>query len=487
MKRAAAGFLKNVSYSVAANLISTGVSVLLVAIVPKLLGVEQYGYWQLYVFYSGYIGFFHFGWADGVYLRYGGNRYEDLPKPLMRSQFRLLALFETLLMAGLAAAVLLSSGAADKKAVLALTAACGLLMLPRTLLQYLLQSTGRIREYARNVVAEKLVYGALVAAFLLAGQRSYPSLLAADLAAKGVALVLMAVSCRDVVLGRMAAWTEGLREALRNVGAGIQLMFANVAGLLIVGIVRFAIERSWDVPTFGRVSLTLSVSNLLMLFITAVSTVLFPLLKRIPEERRTAGYVLIRTSLFVPASGLLLLCWPVGALLSLWLPQYAASLAYLPLLFPIVLYEGKMSLIVNTYMKAMRMERTLLLVNLATVGASLLATGLSAFLLHDLTLAVGSIVLLLAFRCVLAETVLARRLGLRLGADLAAEQVLTAVFILSGLLLGGWAGVAAYAAVYAAYLAWKRPALRDAVRSLAAQVRNVSAPAAPTDPGPSAD
>ena len=47
-------------------------------------------------------------------------------------------------------------------------------------------------------------------------------------------------------------------------------MFANIASMLIIGVVRFGIERSWDVETFGKVSLTLSASNLMMLFINAV-------------------------------------------------------------------------------------------------------------------------------------------------------------------------------------------------------------------------
>lgn len=53
-------------YVVGANLLSLFVSILTTLVVPKFFGddVGQYGYLQIYMFYLGYIGFFHFGWCD---------------------------------------------------------------------------------------------------------------------------------------------------------------------------------------------------------------------------------------------------------------------------------------------------------------------------------------------------------------------------------------------------------------------------------------
>ena len=68
-------FIKKVFYAIGANLLSLCVSVLTTLVVPKFLGenVEQYGYLQIYLFYVSYIGFFHLGWCDGVFLRDGGK------------------------------------------------------------------------------------------------------------------------------------------------------------------------------------------------------------------------------------------------------------------------------------------------------------------------------------------------------------------------------------------------------------------------------
>ena len=64
---------KNLNYTIVANLLILVVSIALNLIVPKFLGVTEYSYWQLYVFYASYVGFFQLGWIDGIYLKIGGG------------------------------------------------------------------------------------------------------------------------------------------------------------------------------------------------------------------------------------------------------------------------------------------------------------------------------------------------------------------------------------------------------------------------------
>ena len=92
------GFKKivaNFSYVVLSNLLTVIVSSLVVLILPKIMGVEEYGYWQLYIFYLSYAGFVHLGWVDGIYLRYGGLEYADLDKENFFSQFLMLLIYLT--------------------------------------------------------------------------------------------------------------------------------------------------------------------------------------------------------------------------------------------------------------------------------------------------------------------------------------------------------------------------------------------------------
>ena len=248
---------------------------------------------------------------------------------------------------------------------------------------------------------------------------------------------------------------------MANISCGAKLMFANISSSLIIGFVRVSIEQKWDVDTFGKVSLTMSVSNLLMVFIRAVALVMFPMLRRTDESKLSGIYSKMRTCLMIPLLGMLVFYYPAKVILSAWLPQYADSLIYMALLFPMCVFESKMSMLIETYMKTLRKEKWLLMVNLTTVGLSVACTGTTVYWLHNLDLAVVSIVVLLAFRCVLAETLLSRAIEIDVKKDIACELALTVIFITASWFIGGVAGLAVYLAAYVAYLFIKRKSIAD--------------------------
>lgn len=72
--------LLDFGYVISSNLLTLTVSTLVILVVPKLVGVKEFGYWQLFTFFSGYLGLLPLGWLDGIYLRYGGEKYSDLDK-----------------------------------------------------------------------------------------------------------------------------------------------------------------------------------------------------------------------------------------------------------------------------------------------------------------------------------------------------------------------------------------------------------------------
>ena len=73
-----------------AQIVSLLVSAILNLIVPKYVSVVQYSYWQTYLLYISYVGILHFGLLDGLVLRYSQYDYDELNKPLFRSQFQAL-------------------------------------------------------------------------------------------------------------------------------------------------------------------------------------------------------------------------------------------------------------------------------------------------------------------------------------------------------------------------------------------------------------
>lgn len=459
MNSRAISFIKNFSYTLTSNLISLVVSILIILIIPKLIGIEEYGYWQLYLFYSSYVGFLHFGWNDGIYLRYGGKEYKSLDKKLFFSQFYMLLLFQLIIALIISIISVIFVENQSKFFIVQMTVFCMVIVNIRFNLMYLLQGTNRIKEYSQIIMLDRVLYIGLIIAFILIDITNYKLMVIFDITGKFFSLVYAMYCCRDIVFQRVSTFYFSFKETVINISVGIKLMFANIASMLIIGVVRFGIENSWDVATFGKVSLTLSISNFMLLFINAIGLIMFPILRRTDKNKLSGLYLTIREPLMFILFGVLILYYPIKSLISLWLPNYAESLKYMALLFPMVVYEGKIALLINTYLKVLRKEGILLRINVLSLSLSLILTFITTMLLTNLDFAILSIVILLAFKSIIAEITLSKFLTISIYKNFFFESIIIVVFILTSWLFNSWMTTLFYGIALLFYVFLKRKSI----------------------------
>ena len=449
-------FFKNTIYTVTSNLITLLIATFVTFFIPRFIGVETYGYFQLYVFYTGYIGFFHFGWADGVLLRYGGEKYESLDYAKMSGQFWALSFVELLFSIVVIVFAFFYIPSEQKTAVIMCTGTAIILVLPRTLLLFILQCTNRIKEYSVVLIIEKVIYFIGIIIVLAVELRDFKPLLMADIVGKATSFIIAMHYCKSIVLAKPESIQRIIAETKLNINAGIKLMISSIASMLIIGIVRFSIERQWDVAVFGKISLTLSLSNILMVVIGAISIVLFPMLKRTEREQYGRIYYLMRECLMIILLGMLMLYYPFKELMSIWLPQYADSLKYMAILFPICIFESKYTMLIMTYLKALRKEKWLLMINVAMVCVSACVTFVVIFMMNNLDLSILSIVIFMGIRCVTSEILLSSLIDINILKDNICEILLITIFIISSWFFNEIVGFAIYVSMYLIYIFIKR-------------------------------
>lgn len=435
MNTKAKSVIKNLYYTVAANFVTLLISVLLNLFVPKLLGVKEYSYWQLYVFYSSYVGFLHLGWIDGIYLKIGGEEYEDLDKAKLGAQYWYLILFETILAILVGGYAYIFLPVSNKSVILILTAIVAVVTIAKQFIQYILQSTNRIREYAHLSRSDRYLYVLFIGIYFFAGGRNFFWLIILDITSKLIITLWGMYQIKDMLFSRIVPLKNIWSEILDNINIGSKLMLSNIASMLIIGTIRFFVQHRWSIEVFGKLSFTLSISNMFLTFINAIGVVMFPLLRRTDNNRLSGLFLTLRT-LFVPITYSFLLFYiPVKIILVAWLPQYSVSLMYMGILFPMVVYEGRMSLLINTYLKTLRKEKTILFVNVITLVISILLGIVTVYVFENLFLSVALIILCLAIRCNLAEYLLSKSLSIDLKVKLLQESLLSIIFIASNLIV----------------------------------------------------
>lgn len=401
-------------------------------VVPKVISVDEYGLFQVFLFYTTFTGILHFGWNDGIYLRFGGEKYENLNKGMFFSQFWMQVIMQTI-MASIAFLIVgRVSNSEERIFIFRMLAVYMLLLNIRGFFLLLLQATNRIKDYANITILFRLPYFFIILGLLILKQVSYQSLIIADVAGLGISTAVALYKCRDIVFRNFQDFKSPFSEMFENIRVGFKLLFANFAGVLILGAIRFGIDNNWDDTTFGKTSLAITASNLMMLFINAIAIVVFPLLKRTAVSRYPTIYKTIRSILIVGGFGLLLLYYPIKSVLILWLPKYAESLRYMALLFPIFIYEGKTSLLTNTYFKALRHETRMFNINFICCIVSITSTIIVTYVLHNIYMAILLITFMMVFRATLAELVITRIIDVPVYKETVMEILLCVLFITAG-------------------------------------------------------
>lgn len=419
--------LKNFGYVISSNLLTLIVSSVVILILPKVIGVNEYGYWQLYTFYLTYIGFFHFGWCDGIYLKFGGENYSDLDKKYFASQVSSFIIFQSIIsLLSIIASLLFSKNSSTLFIFLALSLNF-VITNTRLLFIYTLQTTNRIKEASIITISDRFIYVFFLLFLLFSNNTSFQRMIIADNIARVISLFCALYICKDITFISDRKLIQ-IKDSWDNIKVGSNLMLANIASSLIIGVVRFAIQKGWDIATFGKVSLTLSLSNLVMTFINAIGIVVFPMLKRTSSDRLALVYKSMRLILMLTMLTMLIVYYPLRIILEYWLPAYKDSLEFMGMVFPMIVFEGKTSLLLNTYLKAMRQEKLIFKINFLTTVISIFMAILSVVILKSLSFSVLSIVILLSFRSTLLELKVTRLLNLNIFKDLFLEFIMVLIF-----------------------------------------------------------
>lgn len=426
--------LSNLKTAFVAQIFSLLVSLFMPLVVAKVISVEQFSYWQLFLFYANYVGLFLFGLNDGIYLREGGKSYKDINKEILGTQFKLSIVFQNIIMLIIIFCTLVFVKNAQNIQVFIRVGIYLVVFNLHGYLGYIMQAVNCTKKYSKSVMIEKAPFCAAILVLVALKVNSYIAYIDIYIVCKIMSLFYLAVECRDLLKAKLCPLKIAFREIKINVFVGINLMIANIANSLILGIGRFMIEKKWDVITFGKVSLSLSLVSFFLMFISQVSMVLFPVLRQVTYTQLLKLYNSIRHILGYLISAVFIFYIPIKVIISWWLPQYELSIYYLIFLLPVCTYDGKMNMICNTFFKVLRKERILLLVNVSSTLLSLVTVFISSIVFHNLNLVLISMTFSVAFRCVVSELILSRFLQVNIIKELVEENILVLIFIISTIL-----------------------------------------------------
>jgi O-antigen/teichoic acid export membrane protein len=365
-------------------------NVLLVFLIPRLVNVEDYGYWRLFMLYAGYVGFLHLGFADGALLRWAGRPLAEFHHELRPAMKYLFWQHIVVLAPACLLAALLLMG--SQRFVGIAVGIYALMFNQVTLLQFGLQSAKIFRPVAISTVAAP----ALFLGFVLLWHARWPSDYRQVIGFYAMGWL--------VALGFLLVWTKpwsGMENrdasgalAKECLSSGWPILMANT-GVITACADRFAVSWAATIQDFAQYSLAASAIAVPIMAIQACSKVFFSHLAGVTSEGRKRIYGISSCALLIAWTVLLPYYFALLWFIRHYLPQYMPSVEYSRILLLGIPFVAVIQILQTTYAYLNGIQKQFLVRTLASVAVSLGVTALVAFHAGSLRIVAGTQVTIL--------------------------------------------------------------------------------------------
>lgn len=380
-------------HTFSANIINTLLGIVIAFMLPKYLGIEEYGFLKIFTFYVGYVGLLHFGFSDGIYIRYGKYEYDELPKEKFRLYFKFLLFFELVITLFLIAFSIYTITDNSRRIIFIFIALNIVILNLTTFFIFINQITRRFKIYSRILVFSKISFtlGTIFLIFLNVDKYSYFMIL--QTIVNLCVLIINIYISSGLVFGKSESFKNNIEDIVENFSVGFLIMVGNLVGSLILGMDRFFIDKFFTVKDFAMYSFSVSILLIFYTLLGSITTVTYPYLARANKENLAAIYEKMKSFLLVLIGFCLSGYFIIDFIVMKFIPEYTSSLKLTLVLFPTLLINGQISIVSANCFKALQCKKEYTRNNIVALILGLI-TNIIAYAMYgtSISIAVASLI-----------------------------------------------------------------------------------------------
>ncbi len=355
------------------NIYNLLIGIILGFIAPKILGPLEYGFWALFALYLSYAGILVFGVSDGLYLNYGGFLYKDLDYKKIRSCYFFTSVYLIIVMIIFNIIIGFLNFDNNYLLLFRLLSFASVLTCLNGLLILINQATARFKIYSIANILPKTLIALSVVFLVFFNKKSFVLIVIGNIVGLIITNLFLVIKSKELVIGKLEFGRNIISEIVFNIKAGLPLTITGIASMLMMGFGKFLIESKLGVTALGYYSFAFSLITIFTQVIYAISTIIYPLVKRKPRDIEKIFSIIDYAIVYL--SGLILLLYfPCRYLLGILFTNYSNSFGCLLYLFPIVICDARIILTFSSKYKIERKERLLLKVLLISISFCIFTT-----------------------------------------------------------------------------------------------------------------
>ena len=333
-------------------------------------------YIDYFIFYFAFLPILHFGYHDGIFLRYAGINFENLKKSSFSKHFFLFVLIQLILMI---LVIILNILIFNSFIIYAIALTLFLNNLNGSFAK-IYAVTKRFKSLSLINLLLKIITVIVVVSMLLFSLQDYKIIILSIIFSMLLVLLINIFVFRKILFNisynEKKITKKVFLEFIEIIKPGFILVLLFFSTTFLFSIDRIFIEWNESLTTYAIYSFAHSLLSIFIQILTSVKVVVFPYVVSFSESLKektyiTITYILNNMFLFI---NIIVIFIPI--FISTLVPKYYDSMKYFFVLFPIVLYKAQFFLkiyafinINKTFLNALK--QTIFLI-LTTILSSLI-------------------------------------------------------------------------------------------------------------------
>ena len=346
--------IKDFSYALSANALNFIMGIVTGFLIPKFLGIEDYGYLKLFTFYTTYVGLMHLGFLDGIYVKYGSYDYEQLPKEKFRGYFRFLCV-EQVVEAIVLSLLFFGINKDGPRGIVIIFVIINMVILNlTTLFAFVHQFTKRFKLFSINMILTKLLYVMGCLGLFAFSIYQYVPYIILQTVVNVVILIIYIAYNKEIVFGISDSLKGSIKEHMALIKMGSFVMIGNFMTIMILGIDRLFVDRLFSIKDFAMYSFAYSLVSLFYILLNSLTQVIYPYLTRTSTDKLKDVYEKIRILITIVMGSTLSAYFVIKIIVLKFLPEYIDCLNILLFLVPTIVLSAQISILVANYYKVLK-------------------------------------------------------------------------------------------------------------------------------------
>lgn len=344
-----AGLKKGILIVLMVNIINLIFKLLTNFLMPKFLTVDCYADFKYYQLFIGYLGIMHFGFVDGVYIKFGGKSIDEISNDKLGKSFAALLILEI----AVSIVTLIVSLIIGDKILFTVTFA----ILPTEVAwfyKYIYQATGEFSKYGRIMNINTILVFVFEITLIVLNIQNVYYYIAANTVSLFIIWIILERNGKFKYQRSWFAIRSVMIECKDNISSGIFVMLGNFASQFLTSMDRWFIKIFMDSVAFAQYSFAASIVVFMNVAVTPFSVTFYNHFCNHRDKKTVSS---IQGAIYIFSSIIIALAFPAKWILEHYIQNYIDASDVLVYLFAAQAFSIIISCIYVNLYKAMKRQR----------------------------------------------------------------------------------------------------------------------------------